>query len=59
MNYFYNWETKETTYSYDNEQYPHILAIERLLNFANNEGNPNADYMTKCDILRVFKENNN
>ncbi|MBP5688535.1 MAG: hypothetical protein J6X22_07845 [Muribaculaceae bacterium] len=59
VNYFYNWETKETTYSYDNEQYPHILAIERLLNFANNEGNPNADYMTKCDILRVFKENNN
>ncbi len=59
VNTIYDWETKKSTYSFDNEQYPHIRSIERLLDFANKDGNPNVDYMSKCDILKVFQQFNN
>lgn len=55
----YNWETKKYTYSINEEQYPHIHSINRLLEFANTNSNPDADYMTKCDIIKVFKQYNN
>ncbi len=54
----YDWTTKKYTYSIDEEQYPHIRSIERLLDFANTSGNPDADYMSKCDIIKVFKQYN-
>ncbi len=51
----YNWDTKKYTYTIDEEQYPHIGSLTRLLNYAGTEGNPNADYMTKCDIVKQFR----
>ena len=59
VKYDYDWDAKKYTYSFDNEKYPHIRAMEILLEFANTNGTPNADYMTKCDIIKVFQQYNN
>lgn len=55
----YDWDSKKYTYTFDNEQYPHIRSLELLLDFVNKDGNPNADYMTKCDVIKVFQQYNN
>lgn len=55
----YDWQTKKTTYSFDNEQYLHIRSLERLIDFASKDGNFDADYMSKCDIIKVFQQYNN
>ncbi|MBR5030283.1 MAG: hypothetical protein IKX63_04170 [Muribaculaceae bacterium] len=50
----YDWNSNKSYYSIDNEQYPHIRAMERLINFASKEGNIDADYISKCDIIKAF-----
>lgn len=55
----YDWQTQKYIYSFDNEKYPHIRSVERLLDFASKDGNLNADYMSKCDIIKKFRQLNN
>ena len=49
----YDWTTNVITYSIDS-QVPHYRSITRLLDFAGKDGNLNADYMSKCDIIKKF-----
>jgi len=50
----YDWRNNVTTYSIDN-MVPHYRAMTRLLDFAGTSGNLNADYMSKCDIIKKFR----
>ncbi len=54
----YDWSAQKYIYSLDNDKYPHIRSIERLLDFASTDGNMNADYMSKCDIIKKFRQLN-
>lgn len=54
----YDWRTNQTTYSLDEEQYPHMRSLTRLIEFASKDGDINADYMSKCDIIKRFRQLN-
>jgi hypothetical protein len=49
----YDWRAQKYTYSLDNDKYPHIRSIERLLDFASKDGNMNADtYFCPFSIVK-------
>lgn len=54
----YDWRTNVTSYSINPNNYSHYRAVTRLLEFASSSGNINADYMTKCDVIKKFRQLN-
>ena len=54
----YDWNTRTSTYSIDNTM-PHYWSMTRLLEFSDQHPEIEQSYITKCDVIKLFRKCNN